>query len=67
MIWILTALSLIGVVLNIKKRKSCFYLWAFTNSSWAIIDFQAGISAQGLLFSVYFLLAIWGLIEWRMR
>ena len=65
MTWILTALSLLGVVLNIKKQKSCFLIWGVTNAAWAIIDFRAGIPAQGLLFTVYFGLAIWGLIEWR--
>lgn len=63
--WLLTALSLIGVVLNIKKRREGFICWIFTNAAWAIIDFQAGIPAQGALFTVYFVLAVWGLIEWR--
>ena len=63
--WFLTALSLIGVVLNIKKKKLCFIVWGFTNAAWAIIDFWADLPAQGVLFTIYFLLAIWGLIEWR--
>lgn len=65
--WILTALSLIGVVLNIKKQKSCFIIWAGTNASWAAIDFNAGLNAQAALFAIYFCLAIWGLIEWRIE
>jgi nicotinamide riboside transporter PnuC len=65
MIWLLTALSLLGVVLNIKKNRWCFVLWAVTNFTWAVIDFQAGIPAQGVLFTVYFFLSIWGLIEWN--
>jgi nicotinamide riboside transporter PnuC len=62
--WILTALSLAGVILNIKKKKSCFIIWAFTNFSWAIVDFRAGLHAQSALFTIYFCLAVWGLIEW---
>ena len=65
MMWALTALSLIGVVLNIKKRKSCFVVWGVTNASWAVIDFHAGLPAQGVLFTVYLGLAVWGMIEWR--
>lgn len=65
MMWILTALSLIGVILNIKKKKSCFIVWGFTNATWAVIDFRADLPAQGVLFSVYFCLAVWGLVEWR--
>jgi len=64
MMWILTALSLIGVILNIKKKKSCFIVWGVTNAAWAVIDFRAELPAQGVLFTVYFFLAVWGLIEW---
>jgi len=65
MTWLLTILSLIGVVLNIHKRKECFYLWALTNSGWAIYDFVIGATAQGVLFTIYFLLAIYGIIKWN--
>ena len=63
--WFLTSLSIVGVILNIKRKKVCFIIWAFTNASWAVIDFIKGIPAQGVLFTVYFILAIWGIIEWR--
>lgn len=65
--WIITALSLLGVVLNIKKHKSCFVVWGFTNAAWCIYDFRIGAIEQATLFFVYFCLAIWGLIEWSMK
>ena len=61
---ILTALSLLGVVLNIKKHVACFYIWTFTNASWSIIDFYSGIPAQGFLFLIYTGLAVYGVLEW---
>lgn len=63
--WLLTGLSLVGVVLNIKKKRSCFIIWTFTNASWAVIDYQAGLTAQAALFAVYFCLAVWGMWEWQ--
>jgi nicotinamide riboside transporter PnuC len=63
--WMLTAASLVGVVLNIKKHKACFAIWAITNAAWAVIDYMAGLTAQAALFAIYFCLAIWGLVEWR--
>lgn len=63
--WMLTAASLAGVVLNIKKNKACFAIWAVTNAAWAVIDYMAGLTAQAALFAVYFCLAVWGLVEWR--
>ncbi len=65
--YFLTALALLGVVLNIKKNIACFYIWLFTNASWAVVDFYKGIPAQGALFSVYTLLAVYGIYEWRMK
>jgi len=62
---VLTLLALIGVVLNIKKKISCFYIWFFTNASWACVDFSKGIPAQGVLFTIYTLLAVYGVYEWR--
>lgn len=64
MMWLLTGLSLIGVVLNIKKKKICFIVWGVTNAIWAVIDFEAGLPAQGMLFIAYFCLSIWGLVAW---
>jgi nicotinamide riboside transporter PnuC len=65
MMWILTAVSLIGVVLNIQKKRSCFLLWAASNSAWAMIDFKKDIPAQGWLFVIYVALAVWGWFSWR--
>ena len=62
---VLTILAIIGVVLNIKKNKVCFYIWFVTNASWAVVDFYKGIPMQGLLFVVYTGLAVWGIVEWK--
>lgn len=64
---ILTILALLGVVLNIKKNILCFYIWLVTNASWAVIDFYKGIPAQGVLFSIYTLLAVYGIYEWKKK
>lgn len=63
--WPLVAGSLIGVVLNIKHDRRCFWIWAVTNAVWAVVDFSYGIYSQATLQAVYFGLAIWGLIEWK--
>ena len=65
--WIVTILSLTGVILNIKKKRLCFYIWAGTNFSWMVVDWIEGIYAQSTLFAVYFILAIWGIYEWKIK
>lgn len=64
---IITLLALLGVVLNIKKDIRCFYIWTFTNVSWAMIDFYMEIYAQGVLFTIYTALAIYGIWSWNTK
>jgi len=63
--WVMALFSAIGVVLNIKKSRVCFFLWTFTNTAWMIVDFYKGIYAQSALFAVYVALAIIGIFAWR--
>lgn len=63
--WLLAALSLLGVLLNIRKRRECFALWLVTNGCWAVLDWQHGLPAQAALQACYFVLAGWGWWHWR--
>lgn len=63
--WLLTLASITGVVLNIRKRRECFYIYAVTNLSWCCVDLWYGIYPQAALFAVYFGLALWGIVAWR--
>jgi len=63
--WILAVVSIFGVVLNIYKNKWCFIVWAVTNFIWMLINLSREIYAQAFLFFIYFLLAIWGMFEWK--
>ena len=63
--WIMAAASITGVVLNIKKDRRCFLIWAVTNGGWCLYDFSIGAIAQAALFLVYFCLAIWGIYSWK--
>lgn len=62
--WILAAISVIGVVLNIYKVRACFMLWIFTNGFWTCYDLYKGVYPQAALFFVYFCLAIFGVLKW---
>lgn len=65
LMWLVTLASIVGTVLNIKKKRVCFVIWLITNSLWCAYDFYIGSFAQGGLFLVYVGLAIYGIIEWR--
>ena len=61
--WTTAALSLTGVVLNIRRVRACFYVWAVTNAAWAAVD--AWYGAQAAQQVAYFALAIWGIVAWK--
>lgn len=65
MTWLLTALSLIGVVLNIQHRRECFALWLVTNVSWCVVDASVGLWSQATLQLVYAGLSVWGWLKWK--
>ncbi|MGQ0614995.1 MAG: nicotinamide mononucleotide transporter [Planctomycetaceae bacterium] len=67
MTWLVAALSLAGTVLNIRRVRACFLIWAATNTAWAVYDFAHGLPAQGCLMVVYAGLAVWGWIAWATR
>jgi len=65
--WTVAVLSLVGVLLNIRKNYKCFYIWTVTNASWCLVNLYYQIYAQAALFFVYFCLAIYGLYEWKVK
>lgn len=65
--WLVSCLSLLGVVLNIHKRVAAFWIWTGTNAYWAVTDFHAELYAQGMLMLIYFGLSIYGICRWSAR
>ena len=65
--WIVTLLSLTGVVLNIHKRRECYLVWLVTNLSWMIYDWMIGAWEQSALFAVYLILSVWGFVKWTTK
>lgn len=63
--WILAALSLAGVYLNIGRHRHCFVLWLVTSASWCVLDLQHGLPAQAAVQACYFVLSGWGWWHWR--
>lgn len=65
--WILTALSMIGVVLNARKKVSGFYFWWFANVGWVAINLRNEQWAQAVLFGFYAVACLYGILKWEKR
>ena len=63
--WLAALLSLVGVILNIRRHRACFAIWTLTNLAWLVIDAHAGIYAQSLLHGAYLALAVYGWFSWK--
>ena len=66
-LWSLTALSLLGTALNVKKRVSCFYIWTAVNAAWIGVDAYQHLWARMVLDAVHLVFAVWGIFSWRRR
>ena len=64
-IWALTAVSLTGTVLNIRKNIWCFYIWLIGDILWCTLDFTSDTYGRALLDFVQVILAICGIVSWK--
>ena len=65
MTWVLTVSCIIGAVFNAEKSIIGFYIWLPANLLWVHLALKTEQYAQAVLFSVYALIAIIGIINWR--
>ncbi len=65
--WLFVVLSLLGNVLVIKKNWLGYVLWLITNSAWILYNYYLGIYSQATLFTIYNILALYGIYAWRFQ
>ena len=65
LMWLVTALSLSGNVLNIKKKRSGFVVWVIANLLWLTYDIYSGLYSRASLEIVQTAFCVWGIIEWK--
>ena len=65
--WTVTAICLLGTILNVRKNILCFYLWIVGNIAWHGFDIWSGLYSRAFLDSIQLALAIWGVIEWSRK
>ncbi len=64
MSWLVSGISLLATVLNIRRIRVCFLLWLGTNLAWAYCDLAHGLYARAPLDAAYAGLALWGWYAW---
>ena len=65
--WIFSGIGLAGTLINAEKNKWGFVFWLVSNLYMTIRFFYIHEYAQSVLFLVYFILAIRGLISWTKK
>lgn len=58
-------ISLMGVWLNIKKKKEGFLIWIVSNILWIIYNCMHKSYIQAFLFLVFVGTSIYGYIKWK--
>lgn len=65
MTWIITIISMVGTILNVKKMICCFYVWTIANIMWLLYDMSTGMISRALLDVTQLIFGIWGIYEWK--
>ena len=65
--WIIVMIAITGVVLNVRRKWQCFLFWGVSNLWWLRHNICIDEYAQAVLFGVFFLLCLYGAIEWESR
>jgi len=63
--WFITALAVFATWLNTSQNIFCFIIWLGTNAFWCVYNCKRQSYSLSVLFFIYFLLAIRGLILWQ--
>ena len=63
--WLTAAASLVGVVLNVRRQRACFWVFMGTSAVWTTADLLHGLPQQAAVQAAYFGLAVWGVHRWR--
>lgn len=63
-LWIVTLAAVVGNVLNVRRSRWCFIVWAVTNTCFICHNLAIGEYAQAALFGVYLALSVWGWFAW---
>ncbi len=62
--WIVTAISVFGSILNARKLKACFYVWIIANVCWFIYDMRTGLYSRAVLDTIQTIICICGIFHW---
>lgn len=65
--WVFVGLSLVGNILVIKKNWLGYVLWLITNSAWILYNIYLQVYSQAVLFTIYNILALYGIYIWRFK
>lgn len=63
--WIATAISVFGSMLNAKKSKWCFYVWILANVIWLVYDIYIRLYSRATLDIIQTVICISGIIYWN--
>lgn len=63
--WIVTAISVFGSILNARKSNKCFYVWIIANVLWLAYDIYTRLYSRAALDIVQTAICISGIIYWK--
>ena len=67
--YLLIGMCLMGQILVTKNKRTGYVLWVLADLAWAVFNFSQwkvpGALAQGILWTLYFIISLWGFFIWK--
>ena len=63
--WVLSIITLIGTILNVKKKKEGFIFWIIANIGWIYYTLEYELYSQISIWVSFTAASIYGYITWR--
>ncbi len=63
--WLIAAIALVGVVLNVWGKWQGFLFWLISNAWWCGYNYVSNEYAQSVLFGAFWFLSLYGIYKWR--
>jgi hypothetical protein len=62
--WLIVAVAVTGVVLNVLHRWQGFIFWIISNGYWLLCHARSGQWPEAVLFAFFVGVSVWGIIAW---
>lgn len=63
--WIALFLSVLGIILNARRKIACWAVWSASNAAWLVVAIQTNQTPLAIMQVAFIVLNIFGYRSWK--